>query len=172
MKKKTMRLIFVLLFLFGIIIGYLLPGDVKVLTASPLKTSVFDVPKKFGQLENENEYLKYTELARTESGSVTVVRIDGKIPKHLHPKESHIIYILRGKGRVLIGAQSYEVGAGQLVIIPASTPHDFERTSESPVEMLLFSTPSSNDKDVVFLDSGKGQNKLEPKFTTLVNRSG
>ncbi len=152
MKKKTMQLIFVLLFIAGIVVGYLLPGDVKTLTKKPLQANIFDVPKKLGQLDQQTDYFKYTVLASTETGSIELIRLDDKIPLHMHPKENHFVYVFKGRAKGTVGDVTAEVTAGQLVAIPAGVPHSFERVGDTPVEIILFSTPPFVVGDTVFLE--------------------
>ena len=147
-----MQFIFVLLFIAGIVVGYLLPGDVKTLTKKPLQANIFDVPKKLGQLDQESQYFKYTVLAETETGSIELIRLDGKIPKHMHPKENHFVYIFKGRAKGTVGDVVVEVTAGQLVAIPAGVPHSFERIGDTPVEIILFSSPPFVVGDTVFLE--------------------
>jgi len=154
MKKKTMQAIFVVLFVLGIVVGYLLPGDIKALAKKPLKANVFDVPKRLGQLDLESPYFKYTILAETETGSIELIRLDDKIPMHMHPKENHFVYIYKGRAKGTVGSVTAEVGAGQLVAIPAGVPHSFERIGDTPVEIILFSTPPFVPNDTVFLEKG------------------
>ena len=152
MKKKTMQTIFALLFIVGIVVGYLLPGDFRSLTMKPLQANVFDVPKRLGQLELESPYFKYTVLAETETGSIELIRLDDKIPKHMHPKENHFVYIYKGRAKGTVGDVTAEVGPGQLVAIPAGVPHSFERIGDTPVEIILFSSPPFIPGDTVFLE--------------------
>ena len=152
MKKKTMRAIFAVLFIIGIVVGYILPGDIRGLTKKPLQANIFDVPKKLGQLEMQTDYFKYTPLAETESGGVELLRIDDQIPKHMHQKETHFVYIYKGKAKGTVGDVAAEVGPGQLVVIPAGVPHSFERIGDTPVEIILFSSPPFVEKDIVWLD--------------------
>lgn len=152
MKKKTMQTLFVILFIVGVVVGYLLPGDVRSLTKMPLQANVFDVPKKLGQLDMESDYFKYTVLAVTETGSVELLRLDDKIPIHMHPKENHFVYIYKGRAKGTVGDVTAEVGQGQLVAIPAGVPHSFERIGDTPVEIILFSTPPFVKDDIVWLE--------------------
>ena len=152
MKKKTMQMIFALLFIAGIVVGYLLPGDFRALTKKSLQAGIFDVPKKLGQLDLESPYFKYTVLASAETGSIELIRLDDKIPMHIHPKENHFVYIYKGKAKGTVGDVTAEVSAGQLVAIPAGAPHSFERIGDTPVEVILFSTPPFTPGDTVFLE--------------------
>lgn len=152
MKRKTMRNLFILLFVIGAAVGYLLPGDFKDLARKPLKADVFDVPKKMAQLDQQTDYFKYTVLAGTETGSVELIRLDEKIPLHMHPKENHFVFVYKGRAKGTVGDVNAEVGPGQLVAIPAGVPHSFERVGDAPVEIILFSTPPFTPGDTVFLE--------------------
>ena len=152
MKKKTMQTIFVVLFILGVIVGYLLPGDIRSITKKPLSVNVFDVPKKLGQLELETKYFKYAVLAETETGGIELIRLDDKIPLHMHTNENHFVYVYKGMAKGTVGSVTAEVGPGQLVAIPAGVPHSFERVGDSPVEIILFSTPPFMPKDIVWLN--------------------
>ena len=147
-----MRTIFVVLFILGIVVGYILPGDLKSITKKPLNANVFDIPKKIGQLDLSTDYFKYSVLAETETGSIELIRLDDKIPLHMHPKENHFVYVYKGRAKGTVGDLTAEVGPGQLVAIPAGVPHSFERIGDSPVEIMLFSTPPFMPGDTVFLE--------------------
>ena len=159
MKRKTMRTLFLALFIIGIIVGWFIPGDLKTLTEkaaeNPLKAAVFDIPKKLGQLENEGQYFKYSVLAEAAAGGVELLRVDDKIPTHIHPKENHFVYIYKGKAKGTVGDAVAEVGPGQLIAIPAGTPHSLERIGDTPVEIILFSSPPFVPNDIVYLDISK-----------------
>lgn len=155
MKKKTMQMLFALLFVIGLAVGYLLPGDIKSLTKKPLQPNVFDVPKKLGQLDMETDYFKYAVLAEVPTGSIELLRIDDKIPLHMHPKENHFVYIFKGRAKGIVGDVTAEVSQGQLVAIPAGVPHSFERIGDAPVEAILFSSPPFAAKDIVWLEKAE-----------------
>lgn len=157
MKKKTMQAWFAALFIIGLVIGFLIPWDVrdlnKKLNEKKIQPDIFDVSKRLGQLENQGPYFKYSVLDELNTGGVELVRFDDKIPLHMHPNENHFVYIYKGKAKGTIGNVTAEVSAGQLVAIPAGTPHTFERIGDSPVEILLFSTPPYVAGDTVFLEN-------------------
>ena len=152
MKKKTMRIIFILLFIAGIVVGYLLPGNVSSLTKVPLQANVFDIPKRLGQLDLETDYFKYSVLAQTETGSVELIRLDDKVPLHMHPKENHFVYVYKGRAKVIVGDLNTEVWPGQIIAVPAGVLHQVERIGDTPVELIVFSTPPFMPGDTVFLE--------------------
>ena len=147
-----MRNLFILLFVLGVVVGLLLPWDFKDLARKPLNADVFDVPKRMAQLDKETDYFKYSVLAGTETGSIELIRLDERIPMHMHPQENHFVFVYRGRAKGTVGSVNAEVGPGQIVAIPAGVPHSFERVGDSPVEIILFSTPPFTPGDTVFLE--------------------
>jgi mannose-6-phosphate isomerase-like protein (cupin superfamily) len=152
MKKKTMQALFVLFFVVGIAIGYLLPGDLKALTMKPLQAGFYDVAKRMGQLDIESPYFRYSVLSETEKGSIELIRLDDKIPMHIHSKENHFVYIYKGRAKATIKDVTENIGPGNLLAIPAGMKHSIERIGDAPVEIILFSTPPFVPEDVVFLE--------------------
>ena len=156
MKKKTMRNWFIVIFILGLVVGLLVPLDYKTIkkkmSGEGLKPDIFDVSKRLGQLDIDAKYFKYSVLAETGTGSVELIRFDEKIPMHMHPKENHFVYIYKGRARGTVGSVTAEVGPGQMIAIPAGVPHSLERIGDSPVEMILFSTPKFAEKDIVWLE--------------------
>ena len=157
MKKKTMQAWFVVLFIIGLVAGFLIPWDIrdlnKKLDEKKINADIFDIPKRLGQLDLSTPYFKYSVLAEAETGGIELVMVDDKIPMHVHPKENHFVYIYKGRARGTVGGVTAEVEAGQLVAIPAGVPHSFERIGDSPVEIILFSSPPFTPKDTVWLEN-------------------
>ena len=156
MKKKTMQAWFVVLFVLGLAAGLLVPLDYKTIkkkmSGESLKPDVIDISKRMGQLDKETDYFKYSVLAQTETGAVDLLRVDDKIPLHMHPRETHYVYIYKGRAKGTVGGVAAEVGPGQLVVIPAGVSHSFERIGDSPVEIIAFSSPPFMPNDTVWLD--------------------
>ncbi len=64
------------------------------------------------------------------------------VPPHSHDCEE-IISVLDGEIRATIGSESWRVGPGESILIPAGDLHGFEVTSSGPVRLLaLFSSAS------------------------------
>jgi quercetin dioxygenase-like cupin family protein len=67
----------------------------------------------------------------------------GGMPRHTNTVE-HEQYVLRGRARVGIGEEEHEVSAGDVLYIPAGTPH-FYRVVEAPFEFLCM-VPNAEDR--------------------------
>lgn len=68
----------------------------------------------------------------------------GRIPAHTNTVE-HEQYILRGRARLGIGEQNYEVGAGDVVFIPQGVPHWYYNEGTEDFEFLCL-IPNQEDR--------------------------
>jgi len=69
----------------------------------------------------------------------------GAIPAHVNSLE-HEQYVLSGAARVGIGETLYEVGAGDVLYIPAGVPHWYETVGDAPYVFLCL---GPNGEDVI-----------------------
>jgi quercetin dioxygenase-like cupin family protein len=73
-----------------------------------------------------------------------IMQPGGGMPKHTNTVE-HEQYVLRGRARIGIGDQVHDVRAGDVVYIPAGTPHWYEAQPGEPFEFLCV-VPNLPDK--------------------------
>lgn len=149
MKKRTMRNWFIFLFILGLVLGFLIPWDIRdTSTKNNLQSSVLDVAKKFGQLEASAEGIDYSVVSNSDDMSVMLVRLTGNVPMHVHPKENHVIFIYRGNAKLTMSGTTYNLVPGNLVTIPAKVPHSIEKVGNLPAEAIVIAQPPSNPKDL------------------------
>jgi mannose-6-phosphate isomerase-like protein (cupin superfamily) len=83
--------------------------------------------------------------------SVAVARVkpgERTLPHRLE-EETEVYYVIRGRGRMHIGAESSDLGPGDVVVIPATAVQWIECTSEDELQFLaLVSPPWREDHDV------------------------
>ena len=77
----------------------------------------------------------------------------GGMPRHTNAVE-HEQYVLRGRARIGIGEEVFEVNADDVVYIPAGVPHWYEAQGDEPFEFLCV-VPNQPDRLTV-LDEGPG----------------
>lgn len=67
----------------------------------------------------------------------------GGMPLHTNQVE-HEQYVLRGRARIVLGDETVEVGADDVLLIPAGLPHSYE-VIEAPFEFLCL-VPNRPDR--------------------------
>jgi quercetin dioxygenase-like cupin family protein len=68
---------------------------------------------------------------------------EGGMPLHTNRVE-HEQYVLRGRAKIVVGDEVHAVGAGDVLFIPAGTPHSYE-VVEAPFEFLCM-VPNRPDR--------------------------
>jgi quercetin dioxygenase-like cupin family protein len=76
----------------------------------------------------------------------------GGMPKHTNTVE-HEQYVLRGRARIGLGDEVVEVKEGDVLYIPAGTPHWYEALGDEPFEFLCM-VPNKEDK-IEILEGGE-----------------
>jgi len=78
----------------------------------------------------------------------------GGMPPHTNTVE-HEQYVLRGRARIGIGEEVHEVRAGDVVFIPAGTPHWYEAGDGEPFEFLCV-VPNAPDTIEILRERSRG----------------
>jgi quercetin dioxygenase-like cupin family protein len=73
-----------------------------------------------------------------------IMQPGGGIPNHTNTVE-HEQFVLKGRARIGIGGEVTEVAAGDVVFIPAGTPHWYEVQGEETFEFLCI-VPNQPDR--------------------------
>ena len=76
------------------------------------------------------------EIIHKPSGTMTVFAFDKDegLSEHTAPFDA-AVYILEGKARITIDGKPNDVGAGEMIIMPANKPHELKAIA--PFKMLL-----------------------------------
>ena len=72
-----------------------------------------------------------------------VMEVGGGMPRHTNTVE-HEQFVLRGRGRVVVGDEEHDVGPGDVLLIPAGTPHSYE-VLDAPFEFICI-VPNADDE--------------------------
>jgi quercetin dioxygenase-like cupin family protein len=111
---------------------------VQLKAEAPMGIQFFDFDEMSGEklsdkISRTYVYGKNAMLARFTFKKGAVV------PKHEHPNEQ-ITYILKGSVKVTTKDKTYIVKAGQVLVIPPNTFHEFEAL-EDTIDIDVFSPP-------------------------------
>lgn len=82
-----------------------------------------------------------------------IMQPGGGMPRHTNAVE-HEQYVLRGRARVGIGDEVFDVQADDVLYIPAGTPHWYQAEGDEPFEFLCV-VPNGPDRIRVLDEHGK-----------------
>jgi mannose-6-phosphate isomerase-like protein (cupin superfamily) len=104
---------------------------------APIKRMVnaFDLMKE--NEEKKQNYNVFMRIPSISSGVYTLKKgaVDGQ---SAHTKDE-IYYIVKGKAKILIGSETFEVGEGSMVFVEAHKDHKFFDISEDLAVVVVFS---------------------------------
>lgn len=61
---------------------------------------------------------------------------------HIHPDAEELVVITQGKGTALLGGQSFDVHAQDVIYVPPSTEHEIRNTGEELLGVLFICVPT------------------------------
>lgn len=71
-----------------------------------------------------------------------VLPVGAAVGQHHHIETEEIYYIVQGNGRMTVGDEVREVGAGDAVFIPAGKVHSLKNTGDADMILLLVCGPA------------------------------
>ena len=92
--------------------------------------------------------------ARNQSLAEATVPPGRETFEHLHRTSEEIYYFTAGSGRMKLGDEEREIGAGDCVVIPPGTPHKLWSMGAEPLVLLCACAPAYSHEDTVILEPG------------------
>jgi mannose-6-phosphate isomerase-like protein (cupin superfamily) len=90
--------------------------------------------------------------ARNQSLAEATVPVGGRTITHYHRRAEELYLFTAGRGRMTLGAEQRDVGAGDCVVIPPGDVHALVNTGPEPLVLLCCCSPAYSDEDTVLLD--------------------
>src|SRR5690349_18993477 len=60
----------------------------------------------------------------------------GGPPLHVHHKQEETVHVLKGRFKVRIGEETFELGEGGFAYLPSEIPHAFVNLTDAPAEII------------------------------------
>ena len=87
----------------------------------------------------------------TDSSSTTfVIWVKSKVKMHKHLEHVENIYVTQGEGKFHLGATTYHIEPGDLIVVPKNTWHGVEVTSDIPLKVISIQSPEFKGIDRIF----------------------
>ena len=118
------------------------PADTDRQQAVASKTRAEIVP---AEAERMVELASYQEgsvvsrvLIRRSTGNVTLFAFDGgqELSEHTAPFDA-LVHVLEGKAEIVIAGKSFQLGAGEVILMPANRPHALRAISRFKMLLIM-----------------------------------
>lgn len=90
----------------------------------------------------DNEFFRHV-LATGKNTQVVIMSIPpgGEIGEEVHPDNDQVLYLVEGAGQVVLDGQASDYNAGDLVLVPAGTKHNFITKGEAAMKIITTYSP-------------------------------
>jgi mannose-6-phosphate isomerase-like protein (cupin superfamily) len=78
--------------------------------------------------------------------------IDAGVKPHLHRTHTEHVFVLDGTAEMMLGDSTRTIGSGDVILIPAGTPHAVKVTSSVPLRVISVQSPRFDGTDRIWLD--------------------
>jgi mannose-6-phosphate isomerase-like protein (cupin superfamily) len=99
------------------------------------------------------ENIKVVQLFRGERAAQLLVQIRDREPVHYHDDSDISVVMLRGRGTVHVGGDSFAVKAGDALYIRRGVVHYFVNEGKEPAAALVTYSPPPGPNDRVLVES-------------------
>ena len=89
--------------------------------------------------QSERLYLEFLRVP-TLSAGIYALPAEGVDPQQPHT-EDEVYYVVRGRGRLMVGEEDHVVEAGSIVYVQAGVEHRFHTILEDLVILVFFAPP-------------------------------
>ncbi len=87
--------------------------------------------------------------AQQQSLAEATVPVGGATAEHYHVVSEELYFFTAGSGRLRVGDDERDVGAGECVVIPPGAPHKLTNTGDEPLKLLCCCAPAYSHDDTV-----------------------
>lgn len=83
------------------------------------------------------------------------IPVDGEIGEEVHHVDQHLIFT-QGTCKAVVGGEEKDIKAGDLVIVPQGTKHNFINTGKGPLVLFTVYAPAEHDPHSVHKTKEEG----------------
>jgi oxalate decarboxylase/phosphoglucose isomerase-like protein (cupin superfamily) len=117
-------------------------GEKRFVSADDVETQLFE----WGALK----WLNTPDVTGSDRFSAGVVRLEpGKgHERHNHPDSDEVLYVVSGEGEQVVGNETRDIEAGEMVFIPRSVYHSTVNTGWEPLTLLAVYAPPGPEEQL------------------------
>lgn len=90
-------------------------------------------------------------LETSEHTQIVIMSIQpgGEIGSEVHPDNDQVLYLVEGRGRVVLNKQEADFKAGDIVLVPAGTEHNFIAADDAPLKIITTYSPPHHPNGLI-----------------------
>jgi quercetin dioxygenase-like cupin family protein len=97
----------------------------------------------------------------------------GGPPLHIHHEQEEAIHVVKGRFKVRIGEDEFELEDGGFAYLPSGEPHAFLNLSDEPAELIVVYTPGGGHRFYEELGPAtRGANPNRAEIAAIFERHG
>ena len=136
-------------------LGYKLMG-MKELLLGLLLTSISAFSQSTSELQKikpsaEYENIHVMKIADDDFQTSFLIWIKDEVKLHKHAEHTENIYVLKGKGEMILNDEKFVIKKGDYLNIPKGSSHALKVLSSSPMQVLSIQSPSFTGKDRIYI---------------------
>ncbi len=91
----------------------------------------------------------------------------------MHLEADEFFYVLEGTGRIRLGADEHEIGAGDTIFVPVGTDHKISSSDEKPLHVIfIVDRPGLDEQFRMELQGLDRRNMTVAEFNAIVEQYG
>lgn len=91
------------------------------------------------------------ELYHSDNLSIAHNTILESARNHMHRTIDETYYVLKGKGKLIIGKEILKIKEGDIIPVSKGTWHYLQSSDATPLEVLVVTTPKYNPEDLFLM---------------------
>lgn len=99
----------------------------------------------------EYENIHVVKIADDEFQSTFLIWIKDEVKLHKHNEHTENIYVIKGKGEMILDDEKFIIKKGDYLNIPKGSSHSLKVLSSSPMQVLSIQSPKFTGKDRIFI---------------------
>ena len=107
----------------------------------------FDLGKVVDRAETQDApYLEFLRVPQLSCGIYTLEV--GAVDAQTTHDEDEVYFVLKGRGRIILGGEKQELAPGSILYVPADTEHEFTEISEDLSLLVFFGSGGPSGAEV------------------------
>lgn len=117
-----------------------------MINAGSLKSQVVIHPDTVN-LNSNDDNVSVVKIEDTQAAGSFLIQVRDQVPPHYHESHTEHVYIIEGRGIMLLNDRLIEIKPGNIITLPPGTVHAVKRKGDVPLKVLSVQSPQFTGSD-------------------------